>query len=70
MVIHDSHIATHTDKMLFLHDGRLLKKEKKGTHLIKKKLICPRWVAKFNQMTYGVPIAEKIKKIMNTQGGL
>ena len=42
MVTHDSHIASHAGRMLFLRDGRLLKKEKQGIHLIKKKLMCPR----------------------------
>jgi len=42
MVTHDSHIATLTDRMLFLRDGRLLKKERKGRHLIEKGLMCPR----------------------------
>lgn len=41
MVTHDSHIAAHSEKMLFLSDGKLLAKEKKGTLFIKKKRTCP-----------------------------
>jgi len=41
MVTHDSHIAAHAGKMLFLSDGKLLKKEKKGLHFIEKTLLCP-----------------------------
>jgi len=41
MVTHDSHIATHSEKMLFLSDGKLLAKEKKGTLATEKMLKCP-----------------------------
>ena len=41
MVTHDSHKAAHASRMLFLSDGKLLAKEKQGTHLLKKELICP-----------------------------
>jgi len=41
MVTHDSHIASHAGRMLFLNDGKLLAKEKQGTHLLKKELACP-----------------------------
>jgi putative ABC transport system ATP-binding protein len=40
MVTHDSHIASHTERILLLNDGRITK-EKQGLHLVKKKLICP-----------------------------
>lgn len=40
MVTHDSHVATHTEKMFLLKDGKILK-EKQGLHLAKKKLMCP-----------------------------
>jgi putative ABC transport system ATP-binding protein len=40
MVTHDSQIATHTERMLLLMDGKI-KKEKQGLHLTKKKLMCP-----------------------------
>jgi putative ABC transport system ATP-binding protein len=41
MVTHDSQIASHAGRMLFLHDGRLLSKERQGTHLRKDALKCP-----------------------------
>lgn len=40
MVTHDSQVATHTEKMFLLKDGKILK-EKQGLHLAKKKLMCP-----------------------------
>jgi len=33
IVTHDSQVASMTDRMLFLSDGKLLTKEKQGTHL-------------------------------------
>jgi putative ABC transport system ATP-binding protein len=41
MVTHDSQIAAHAGRMLFLNDGRLLGKEKQGIHLAKDALKCP-----------------------------
>ena len=41
MVTHDSHKGALASRMLFLSDGKLLAKEKQGTHLLKKELICP-----------------------------
>jgi len=41
LVTHDSHMASLTGRMLFLSDGRLLAKEKQGTHLMKDALKCP-----------------------------
>jgi len=41
MVTHDSRIAACAGRMLFLSDGRLLAKEKQGTHLMEKVLTCP-----------------------------
>ena len=41
IVTHDSHKAAHAGRMLFLSDGKLQAKEKQGTHLLKKELICP-----------------------------
>lgn len=64
MITHDSHIATHTDRLLFLKDGKLLKKEKKGTHLIKKKLICPRCGGKIQPDDEWCPhCRKKLKKL-------
>jgi len=41
LVTHDSLIASRAGRMLFLNDGKLLAKEKQGTHLLKKELTCP-----------------------------
>jgi ABC-type lipoprotein export system ATPase subunit len=40
MVTHDSHVASHTERMLLLSDGRITK-EKRGLHSIKKNGMCP-----------------------------
>ena len=40
VVTHDSHVASHTERMLLLKDGRIIK-EKQGLHLAKKKFMCP-----------------------------
>jgi len=40
IVTHDSQLASHTEKMFLLKDGKILK-EKQGLHLAKKKLMCP-----------------------------
>jgi putative ABC transport system ATP-binding protein len=40
LVTHDSQVASHTERMLLLKDGTIIK-EKQGLHLAKKKLMCP-----------------------------
>ncbi|HLN44906.1 MAG TPA: ATP-binding cassette domain-containing protein [Candidatus Sulfotelmatobacter sp.] len=40
MVTHDIHVASHTERMLLLSDGKITK-EKQGLHSIKKKQMCP-----------------------------
>ena len=40
MVTHDSHVASHTERMLLLCDGKITR-EKQGLHSIKKGQICP-----------------------------
>jgi putative ABC transport system ATP-binding protein len=40
MVTHDSHVASHTERMLLLSDGKITK-EKQGLHSIQKKRMCP-----------------------------
>jgi ABC-type lipoprotein export system ATPase subunit len=40
MVTHDSQVASHTERMMLLKDGKIVK-EKQGLHLAKKKLMCP-----------------------------
>ena len=41
MVTHDGHVASRAGRILFLSDGKLLKRERKGTHLLKGDLACP-----------------------------
>jgi len=40
MVTHDSQVASHTERLLLLKDGKIAK-EKQGLHLARKKLMCP-----------------------------
>jgi len=40
VVTHDSHVASHAGRILFLYDGRLKPQERRGTHLMGK-LACP-----------------------------
>jgi len=40
MVTHDGHVASHSERVLLLKDGKITK-EKQGLHLAKKKLACP-----------------------------
>jgi len=40
LVTHDGHVASHTERVLLLKDGKITK-EKQGLHLAKKKLACP-----------------------------
>jgi putative ABC transport system ATP-binding protein len=40
MVTHDSQVASHSERVLLLKDGKITK-EKKGLHLAKKRLMCP-----------------------------
>jgi len=40
MVTHDGEAAHHTERMLLLKDGKIIK-EKQGNHLMKKKHQCP-----------------------------
>ncbi|MCW4046751.1 MAG: ABC transporter ATP-binding protein [Candidatus Bathyarchaeota archaeon] len=39
MVTHDGHVASHTERLLFLNDGKITN-EKQGLHLAKKKAEC------------------------------
>jgi putative ABC transport system ATP-binding protein len=40
VVTHDGQVASHSERVLFLRDGKITK-EKQGLHLTKKKLMCP-----------------------------
>lgn len=42
MVTHDSQVASQASRILFLSDGKLLEKERKGLLFMKEELICPR----------------------------
>ena len=40
VVTHDSQVAAHTERILLLQDGQI-RKEKQGSHLAKKRQVCP-----------------------------
>lgn len=40
VVTHDIHVASHTERMILLSDGKITK-EKQGLHSLKKKNLCP-----------------------------
>jgi putative ABC transport system ATP-binding protein len=58
VVTHDSHVASHTERMLLLKDGRIIK-EKQGLHLAKKKLMCPYCGAKIQPSDERCPSCRK-----------
>jgi ABC-type lipoprotein export system ATPase subunit len=58
MVTHDSQIASHTERILYLNDGKITK-EKQGLHLIKKKLMCPYCGAKIQLSDARCPSCKK-----------
>jgi len=41
MVTHDGHVASRAGRILFLNDGKLLQREKKGMQVLKGDLTCP-----------------------------
>jgi len=41
MVTHDGHVASRAGRILFLSDGKLLQREKKGMQVLKGDLTCP-----------------------------
>ncbi len=57
MVTHDGQVAAHTERMLFLTDGKITK-EKEGLHLAKK-LICPYCHAKLQPENQACPSCGK-----------
>ena len=65
VVTHDGQVAAHTERMLFLKDGKILK-EKQGLHLAKKKLVCPHCGSRIQ---VGDTICPSCQKKLNTQGG-
>jgi putative ABC transport system ATP-binding protein len=40
MVTHDTSIGNHADRMLWISDGHILKKERRGMNLIRKGMMC------------------------------
>src|SRR4030043_1719256 len=64
IVTHDGQVAAHTERVLLLKDGRVLK-EKQGLHLAKKKLICPHCGSK---MQVTDTICPSCQKALNTGG--
>jgi putative ABC transport system ATP-binding protein len=58
MVTHDGHVASHTEKMFLLKDGKILK-EKQGLHLAKKKLMCPYCGSKIQPNDANCPSCKK-----------
>jgi putative ABC transport system ATP-binding protein len=41
MVTHDGHVASRAGRILFLNDGKLLQRERKGMQVLKGDLTCP-----------------------------
>lgn len=58
MVTHDSQVASHTERMLLLNDGRIAK-EKQGLLVSKKKSICPYCGGKIQPSDYRCPSCNK-----------
>jgi energy-coupling factor transporter ATP-binding protein EcfA2 len=58
IVTHDSHVASHTERMLLLKDGKIIK-EKQGLHLAKKKLICPYCSSRIQPSDTSCPSCQK-----------
>jgi len=58
MVTHDSQIASHTERILLLQEGRITK-EKQGLHLAKKKLMCPHCGSKIQPSDERCPNCKK-----------
>jgi putative ABC transport system ATP-binding protein len=62
MVTHDGQVAAHTERVLLLKDGKIIK-EKQGLHSGKKKLVCPYCGSKIQ---VGDTICQSCKKTLNT----
>jgi tRNA(Ile2) C34 agmatinyltransferase TiaS len=58
VVTHDGQVAAHTERILFLSDGKI-SKEKEGLHLTKKN-ICPYCKAKLQSADERCPKCGKI----------
>jgi putative ABC transport system ATP-binding protein len=58
VVTHDSQMASHTERVLLLNDGKITK-ERQGLHLVKKKLMCPYCGAKIQLSDVRCPSCRK-----------
>jgi putative ABC transport system ATP-binding protein len=58
MVTHDSQVASHTERMLLLNDGKIAK-EKQGLLVTKKKNLCPYCGGKIQPSDYRCPSCNK-----------
>ena len=58
LVTHDGQVAAHTERVLLLKDGRILK-EKQGLHSAKKKLMCPHCGSKIQIKDTTCPSCQK-----------
>ncbi len=64
MVTHDGQVAAHTERVLLLKDGKVLK-EREGLHLAKKKLNCPHCGSKIQVSDTTCPYCNKS---LNSEG--
>lgn len=62
VVTHDGQVAAHTERVLLLKDGKILK-EKEGLHSAKKNLVCPYCGSKIQ---VGDTICNSCKKTLKT----
>ena len=58
MVTHDGEAAHHTERMLLLRDGKIIK-EKQGTHAMKKNQVCPNCGARIEAKDDYCPTCKK-----------
>jgi putative ABC transport system ATP-binding protein len=65
IVTHDIHVASHTERMLLLKDGKIIK-EKQGLHLAKKKLMCPYCGSRIQAGDTSCPSCQK--RLISSQG--
>jgi len=65
IVTHDGQVAAHTERVLLLKDGKIIK-EKPGLHSTKKKLVCPYCGSRIQ---VGDAICPSCQKSLNTKVG-
>jgi putative ABC transport system ATP-binding protein len=64
IVTHDGQVAAHTERVLLLKDGKVVK-EKQGLHSAKKRLMCPHCGSKIQ---VNDTICPSCQKTLNTEG--